>query len=138
MASDVGVIGLGVMGANLSRNFASRGYSVAVYNRNASKTDEFMEKYAAEGEFTASHFIADFVQSLAVPRRVVMMVPAGAATDAVIDEILPLLSPEDVLVDGGNSHYADTRRREEAIRPTGVRFFGVGISGGEEGALKGP
>ena len=138
MASDVGVIGLGVMGANLSRNFASRGYSVAVYNRNGSKTDEFMEKYASEGAFTANHFIADFVNALAVPRRVVMMVPAGAATDAVIDEILPLLSPEDVLVDGGNSHYADTRRREEAIRPTGIRFFGVGISGGEEGALKGP
>ena len=138
MSADVGVIGLGVMGANLSRNFASRGYSVAVYNRNATKTDEFMDNFAAEGSFTASHFIADFVQSLAVPRRVVMMVPAGAATDAVIDEILPLLSPEDVLVDGGNSHYSDTRRREEAIRPTGVRFFGVGISGGEEGALKGP
>ena len=138
MTADVGVIGLGVMGANLSRNFASRGFSVAVYNRHGGKTDEFMEKYAAEGSFVPSHFIADFVQSLAVPRRVVMMVPAGAATDAVIDEILPLLSPDDVLVDGGNSHYADTRRREEAIRPTGVRFFGVGISGGEEGALKGP
>ena len=138
MSADVGVIGLGVMGANLSRNFASRGFSVAVYNRHTAKTEEFMAKHGSEGTLTASHFIEDFVRSLSVPRRVVMMVPAGAATDAVIDEILPLLSPEDVLVDGGNSYYGGTRRREEAIRPTGIRFFGVGISGGEEGALKGP
>ena len=138
MSADIGVMGLGVMGANLARNFASKGYSVAVYDTSQTRTEGFGEKFAAEGTFFPAAYLKDFVDALATPRRIVMMVPAGAPTDAAINEVLPLLSPDDVLVDGGNSNFLDTRRREEDIRPTGVRFFGVGISGGEEGALLGP
>ncbi len=138
MATDIGVIGMGVMGANLARNFARHGFSVSVYDTNQAQVDRFIEAHAAEGEFAGTLYLQDFVDSLQRPRRILMMVPAGAPTDAAIDELLPLLSPDDVLLDGGNSHFADTRRREEAIRPSGVRFFGVGVSGGEEGALWGP
>lgn len=138
MSSDVGVIGLGVMGVNLARNFASRGFAVSVYNMQRDAVDSFLSAYAAEGDFTGTTELAEFVASLKVPRRVLIMVPAGAATDSVIDAVLPLLAADDVLVDGGNAHFEDTRRRESAIRNTGVHFFGVGISGGEEGALKGP
>jgi 6-phosphogluconate dehydrogenase len=138
MTSDLGVYGLGVMGANVARNFASRGHKVSVFNRNTSVTDQFIADFSSEGTFSPSHTVDDFVASLDSPKRVFIMVPAGAATDAVIDQIVPLLSPGDVLVDLGNAHFADTRRREEAIRPSGVMYFGVGVSGGEEGALKGP
>lgn len=138
MTSDLGVYGLGVMGANVARNFASRGHKVSVFNRNTSVTDQFIEDFSSEGTFSPSHTVNDFVASLDSPKRVFIMVPAGAATDAVIDQIVPLLSPGDILVDLGNAHFADTRRREEAIRPSGVMYFGVGVSGGEEGALKGP
>ena len=138
MTSDLGVYGLGVMGANVARNFASRGHKVSVFNRNTSVTDQFIADFSSEGTFSPSHTVDDFVASLDSPKRVFIMVPAGAATDAVIDQIVPLLSPGDILVDLGNAHFADTRRREEAIRPSGVMYFGVGVSGGEEGALKGP
>jgi len=138
MSTDVGVYGLGVMGANVARNFASRGHQVSVFNRNTSVTQQFIKDFAAEGSFTAAESVEDFVASLASPKRVFIMVPAGSATDAVIDQVVPLLSPGDILVDLGNAHFADTRRREESIRPSGVMYFGVGVSGGEEGALKGP
>jgi 6-phosphogluconate dehydrogenase len=138
MATDLGVYGLGVMGANVARNFASRGHKVSVFNRNTSVTEQFIKDFSAEGSFAASHSVEEFVSSLDSPKRVFIMVPAGAATDAVIDQIVPLLSPGDILVDLGNAHFADTRRREESIRATGVMYFGVGVSGGEEGALKGP
>jgi 6-phosphogluconate dehydrogenase len=138
MSTDIGIMGMGVMGANLARNFARHGYSVSVFDRSQAQVDAFVEKYALEGEFAATLYLQDFVDSLVQPRRILMMVPAGAPTDAAIDEILPLLSPGDVLLDGGNSYFGDTRRREDAIRPSGVRFFGVGVSGGEEGALNGP
>ena len=138
MAANIGVFGLGVMGANLARNFASRGHVVAVFNRNSEVTKEFQSKYSQEGSFLPSLELKDFIDSLESPKRVVMMVPAGAATDAVIEQILPLLAPNDILIDAGNSHYEDTRRRENRVRPTGVMFFGIGVSGGEEGALKGP
>ncbi len=138
MSTDIGIIGMGVMGANLARNFARHGYSVSVYDRSQSQIDNFVANHALEGEFAATLHLQDFVDSLAQPRRILMMVPAGAPTDAAIDEIVPLLSSGDVLLDGGNSYFGDTRRREDAIRPTGVRFFGVGVSGGEEGALNGP
>lgn len=138
MTSDLGVYGLGVMGANVARNFASRGHKVSVFNRNTSVTDEFMGKFSHEGTFAPSHSVADFVNSLSSPKRVFLMVPAGAATDAVIDQVVPLLNSGDILVDLGNAHFQDTRRREAAIRPSGVLYFGVGVSGGEEGALKGP
>ena len=138
MTANIGVYGLGVMGANLARNFASRGHTVAVFNRNSDVTTEFDKNYAHEGKFISSLDLKSFIDSLEAPKRVVMMVPAGAATDAVIEQVLPLLSQGDILIDAGNSHYEDTRRREERVRPTGVMFFGVGVSGGEEGALKGP
>ena len=138
MTSNLGVYGLGVMGANVARNFASRGHAVSVFNRNTSVTQEFMKNFAGEGNFAPAETVKDFVDSLESPKRVFMMVPAGAATDAVIDQILPLLSRGDILVDLGNAHFQDTRRREASIRPTGILYFGVGVSGGEEGALKGP
>ena len=138
MTSNLGVYGLGVMGANVARNFASRGHAVSVFNRNTSVTQEFMKNFASEGKFAPAETVKDFVDSLESPKRVFMMVPAGAATDAVIDQILPLLSRGDILVDLGNAHFQDTRRREASIRPTGILYFGVGVSGGEEGALKGP
>jgi 6-phosphogluconate dehydrogenase len=138
MSTNLGVYGLGVMGANVARNFASRGHKVSVFNRNTSVTDQFMLDFSSEGSFTPATTVEDFVASLETPKRVFIMVPAGAATDAVIDQVTPLLSPGDILVDLGNAHFADTRRREESIRPTGVMYFGVGVSGGEEGALKGP
>ena len=138
MSTDIGIMGMGVMGANLARNFARHGFSVSVYDRSQAQVDNFVANYAMEGEFAATLYLQDFVDSLVQPRRILMMVPAGAPTDAAIDELLPLLSPGDVLLDGGNSFFGDTRRREDSIRPSGVRFFGVGVSGGEEGALNGP
>jgi 6-phosphogluconate dehydrogenase len=138
MSANIGVYGLGVMGANLARNFASRGHTVAVFNRKYEVTEKFISDYSSEGKFVPSKELSGFIESLESPKRVFMMVPAGAVTDEVIDQILPLLKPEDILIDGGNAHYSDTRRREERIRPTGIMYFGVGVSGGEEGALKGP
>jgi 6-phosphogluconate dehydrogenase len=138
MSANIGVYGLGVMGANLARNFASRGHTVAVFNRQSEVTNRFMSNYSTEGSFVPSTQLVDFVASLESPKRIIMMVPAGNATDQVIDQLLPLLTAEDILIDGGNAHYSDTRRREEKIRPSGVMYFGVGVSGGEEGALKGP
>ena len=138
MSANIGVYGLGVMGSNLARNFASRGHIVAVFNREFEVSKKFMVSYSNEGSFIPSETLQSFVDSLESPKRIIMMVPAGSATDQVIDQILPLLAPEDILIDGGNAHYSDTRRREEKIRPTGVMYFGVGVSGGEEGALKGP
>jgi 6-phosphogluconate dehydrogenase len=136
--ADLGVYGLGVMGANVARNFASRGHKVSVFNRNGAVTDKFMEDFSHEGAFTPASEVQSFIDSLESPKRVFIMVPAGAATDAVIDQVTPLLNKGDILVDLGNAHYADTRRREAALRPTGIMYFGVGVSGGEEGALKGP
>lgn len=136
--ANIGVYGLGVMGANLARNFASRGHTVAVYNRNKDVTTKFEENFSAEGKFVATYDLEGFIQSLESPKRVVIMVQAGAPTDQVIEQVLPLLNPNDILIDAGNSHYKDTMRREERVRSTGVNFFGVGVSGGEEGALKGP
>ena len=136
--AEVGVIGMAVMGSNLARNMAHKGFRVAVYNRTASRTDEVMAEHGDEGTFLPFHDLAGFVASLERPRRIVMMVKAGRGTDAVIKEITPLLQPGDVLVDGGNAYFGDTRRREEEIRPTGIHYVGTGISGGEVGALEGP
>ena len=135
--AQVGVVGLAVMGRNLARNFAHHGYTVAVYNRTAARTEELMAAHGDEG-FVPATELADFVASLERPRRVVIMVQAGKGTDATIDALAELLEPGDIVVDGGNAHYEDTRRREAALREKGLHFFGVGISGGEEGALNGP
>jgi 6-phosphogluconate dehydrogenase len=137
-AAQVGVVGLAVMGSNLARNFARHGYAVALYNRTQARTDELLAAHGAEGEFVPSASMESFVASLERPRRILMMVKAGPPADATIDTLVPHMEPGDFLVDGGNAHYEDTRRREAALRQRGLHFVGAGISGGEEGALLGP
>jgi len=134
----IGVIGLAVMGSNLARNLARNGHPVALYNRTTEKTKALVAEHGHEGTFVPSETPQEFVASLERPRRMVIMVKAGGPTDAVIDQFAPLLEPGDVIIDGGNAHFADTRRREAALRERGLHFVGVGISGGEEGALNGP
>lgn len=134
-SAQIGVTGLAVMGSNLARNFARNGYTVAVHNRSAAKTHALIKEHGHEGDFIAAETAKDFVQALERPRRLVVMVKAGGPTDAVIEEFAPLLEPGDMIIDGGNAHFADTRRREAALREQGIHFVGAGISGGEEGAL---
>ena len=136
--SQIGVTGLAVMGANLARNIVSRGVPVAVHNRTAARTSEFMDQHGDEGDFTASESVEDFVGSLERPRRIIVMVKAGGPVDAVIEELTPLLDEGDIIIDAGNSHFVDTRRRTDALRTNGLHFLGTGVSGGEEGALLGP
>ena len=136
--AQIGVTGLGVMGRNLARNFARHGYTVALHNRTASRTTEMVSQFGDEGTFVPAQSAQEFVQALERPRRLVIMVNAGPATDAVIDEFAPLLEAGDMIVDGGNAHFKDTRRREAALREQGLHFVGMGVSGGEEGALNGP
>ncbi|POX63500.1 phosphogluconate dehydrogenase (NADP(+)-dependent, decarboxylating) [Streptomyces sp. Ru62] len=134
----VGVTGLAVMGRNLARNLARHGYAVAVHNRTAQRTRDLVADYGDEGTFIPVESAKDMVAALSRPRRLIVMVQAGRATDDVIAEYATLLEPGDVIVDGGNAHFADTRRREAALRRSGIHFLGTGISGGEEGALNGP
>ena len=137
-SAQIGVTGLGVMGRNLARNFARHGYTVALHNRTASRTTEMVSQFGDEGTFVPAQSAQEFVAALERPRRLVIMVNAGPATDAVIDEFAPLLEAGDMIVDGGNAHFKDTRRREAALREQGLHFVGMGVSGGEEGALNGP
>ncbi|MFJ2033075.1 NADP-dependent phosphogluconate dehydrogenase [Streptosporangium sp. NPDC087985] len=136
--AQIGVTGLAVMGANLARNLARHGHTVAVHNRSRYRTRTLMEEHGNEGAFIACDTPEELVAALERPRRVLIMVQAGAPTDAVIGEFAPLLEPGDMLVDGGNAHFLDTRRREAALREQGIHFVGAGVSGGEEGALLGP
>lgn len=136
--AQIGVTGLAVMGRNLARNFARNGFTVALHNRTASKTHALVDEFGEEGVFVPADSAEEFVAALERPRRLVIMVKAGDATDAVIQEFAPLLEEGDVIIDGGNAHFADTRRREKELRERGIHFVGVGISGGEEGALHGP
>ncbi|MFF3517518.1 NADP-dependent phosphogluconate dehydrogenase [Streptomyces sp. NPDC004393] len=136
--AQIGVTGLAVMGRNLARNFARHGYTVAVHNRTPTRTKALVEEFGHEGAFVAAETAEDFVAALERPRRLMIMVQAGAATDAVIEEFAPLLEPGDMIIDGGNAHFADTRRRERSLRDRGIHFVGAGVSGGEEGALNGP
>ncbi|MEU0273316.1 NADP-dependent phosphogluconate dehydrogenase [Streptomyces sp. NPDC006307] len=136
--AQIGVTGLAVMGRNLARNLARNGYRVAVHNRTAARTRALVDDFGHEGAFVPAESTADLVASLERPRRLVVMVQAGAPTDAVVDELAGLLEPGDILIDGGNAHYDDTRRREQAMRAQGIHFVGMGVSGGEEGALHGP
>jgi len=136
--SRIGVTGLAVMGANLARNIARHGVPVAVHNRTAERTRRFVEEYGGEGAFAGTETMEEFVEALERPRRVIIMVKAGGPVDAVIDELVPLLDEGDILIDGGNSHFDDTRRRAERCARDGLRFIGAGVSGGEEGALLGP
>ncbi|SDM03761.1 6-phosphogluconate dehydrogenase [Nonomuraea maritima] len=136
--ADIGVTGLATMGRNLARNLARHGYAVAVHNRSYGRTEQLVKEFGDEGTFVPSEDLAAFVASLKRPRRAIIMVKAGAGTDAVIDQLAELMEPGDMIVDGGNAHFADTRRREAALRAKGLHFVGTGISGGEEGALNGP
>ena len=124
--SQIGVTGLAVMGANLARNIASRDVPVAVHNRSPARTQEFMEQYAAEGQFTPAESLEEFVASLEKPRRIIVMVKAGAPVDGVIEELAPLLDDGDIVIDAGNSQFLDTRRRTEECRERGLRFIGTG------------
>ena len=135
---DFGLIGLAVMGENLALNVESRGYHVAVYNRTISKVEDFISGRAAGKQFVGCRSLEELVASLAAPRKVMLMVKAGPAVDALIDAIIPLLSPGDIIIDGGNTHFADTERRTREVEEKGFLFVGTGVSGGEEGALKGP
>ena len=134
----IGVAGLAVMGSNLARNLARRGHPVALYNRTVARTEELVAEHGQEGEFRPARTPEEFVAALERPRRIIVMVKAGEPTDAVIDQFASLLEPGDVIIDGGNAHFADTRRRDAALRERGLQFVGMGISGGEEGALHGP
>ncbi|MCA9270929.1 MAG: decarboxylating NADP(+)-dependent phosphogluconate dehydrogenase [Planctomycetales bacterium] len=136
--ADFGLIGLAVMGENLALNVESRGYSVAVFNRTTSKVDEFIQGRAAGKNFIGCHSVEEVVQSLKRPRKVMMLVKAGPAVDDLIRQLIPLLEPGDIIIDGGNTHFADTERRTQEVEAAGLLYVGTGVSGGEEGALKGP
>ncbi|AMB99683.1 phosphogluconate dehydrogenase (NADP(+)-dependent, decarboxylating) [Aerococcus urinaehominis] len=135
--AQIGVVGMAVMGKNLALNIESRGYQVAVFNRTTSKTEEVVAENPDKNLLAATS-LEDFVASLETPRRIVLMVKAGPATDATIKSLLPLLDEGDVLIDGGNTFFKDTMRRSEELAESGIHFIGMGVSGGEEGALKGP
>ncbi|WP_175991117.1 NADP-dependent phosphogluconate dehydrogenase [Bacillus sp. Marseille-Q1617] len=134
---EIGVIGLAVMGKNLAWNIESRGYSVSVYNRSREKTDEMVNESNGK-KIVPTYTIEEFVNSLEKPRKILLMVKAGKATDATIDQLKPFLEKGDILIDGGNTFFEDTRRRNHELSESGIHFIGTGVSGGEEGALTGP
>lgn len=136
--ADIGLIGLAVMGENLVLNMESKGFSVAVFNRTTARVDSFLADRAMGKKIIGFHSVKDLVAALKKPRKVMIMVKAGHAVDQVIEEVAPLLEPGDVLIDGGNTHYPDTTRRTKALKAKGLLYIGTGVSGGEEGALKGP
>ena len=133
--ANIGVIGMAVMGKNLALNIESRGYTVAIYNRSASKTEQVMKDHS-EKHLVPAYNVKDFVDSIEQPRTILMMVKAGKPTDAVINEILPLLSKGDTLIDGGNTNFHDTIARNEELAKSGINFIGMGVSGGELGATR--
>jgi len=136
--TDIGLIGLAVMGQNLVLNMVDRGFSVAVYNRTFAKVQEFVEGPAKGKKIVGFHELKEFVLSLKRPRRVMLMVKAGDAVDELIGQLMPFLEPGDIVIDGGNSHFPDSQRRYEELKDKGILFVGAGISGGEEGARHGP
>ena len=136
--ADIGLIGLAVMGENLVLNMESHGYTCAVYNRTTAKVDEFVNGRGKGKKFVGAHDLKEFVASIKRPRKIMMMVKAGKAVDDTIASVVPFLEPGDILIDGGNTHFPDTSRRLKELNAKGLRFIGSGVSGGEEGALKGP
>ncbi|NLE82665.1 MAG: NADP-dependent phosphogluconate dehydrogenase [Rhodococcus sp.] len=136
--AQIGVTGLAVMGSNIARNFARHGHTVALHNRSVGKTDTLIADHGGDGDFVRTETIEEFVAALEKPRRVLIMVKAGDATDAVIEELAGVMETGDIIIDGGNALYTDTIRREASLRERGLHFVGAGISGGEEGALNGP
>ncbi|HEY1534366.1 MAG TPA: decarboxylating NADP(+)-dependent phosphogluconate dehydrogenase, partial [Polyangiaceae bacterium] len=137
-SSDIALIGLAVMGQNLVMNINDHGFTVSVYNRTGSVTDEFLAGPAKGSKVVGCKTVKDLVASLKSPRRVFILVKAGAAVDAVINELTPLMSKGDIIIDGGNSHFPDSQRRFDQLKEKGIRFIGSGVSGGEEGARRGP
>jgi 6-phosphogluconate dehydrogenase len=136
--ADIGVLGLAVMGANLARNAARHRFGVAVFNRNPERTDALIAEHGGEGRFFPSKTLPEFIASIKKPRPILIMVKAGPPVDQVIDELLPHLEQNDIIIDGGNSLFTDTARRYETCEAKKIRFVGMGVSGGEEGALEGP
>ena len=136
--SDIGLVGLAVMGENLALNMESKGFKVSVYNRTVEKVDRFMEGRGKGLNFYGAHSLEDFIDSLKSPRKVFLMVKAGKPVDEFIDRLIPLLDPGDIIIDGGNTHFPDTARRTDYVESKGLLYIGTGVSGGEEGALKGP
>jgi 6-phosphogluconate dehydrogenase len=135
---DLGLFGLGVMGQNLVLNMERNGFSVGVYNRTTERTQEFMKERAAGKNIHAGYTVEEFAGLLKRPRAIMLMIKAGAPVDAVIEELTPLLDPDDLIIDGGNSHFKDTERRAQALAEKGLHYIGTGVSGGEYGALHGP
>ncbi|MBR3562882.1 MAG: decarboxylating NADP(+)-dependent phosphogluconate dehydrogenase [Bacteroidales bacterium] len=136
--SDIGLIGLAVMGENLVLNMESKGFRVSVFNRTVEKVDKFMEGRGKDKNIYGARSLEDFVGSLKAPRRVFLMVKAGQAVDDFIEKLIPVLDSGDIIIDGGNSHFPDTARRTAYVESKGLLYIGTGVSGGEEGALKGP
>ena len=136
--ADIGLMGLAVMGENLILNMESKGFTVACYNRTTSKVDDFIHGRAKGKNIIGCHSLEELVRNLKTPRKIMIMVKAGPAVDAIIEKLLPLLQDGDIIIDGGNSHFTDTIRRTESVEKTGKLYIGTGVSGGEEGALNGP
>lgn len=136
--NDIGLIGLAVMGENLALNIANQNFHISVFNRTTSKVDDFVNGRARGKPVTGAHSLTEFVQSLKKPRKIIMLVKAGQAVDELIDQLIPLCAPGDILIDGGNSLFTDSIRRTQLVESKGLLFVGSGVSGGEEGALKGP
>ncbi len=136
--ADIGLIGLAVMGENLVLNMASHNFNVAVFNRTTSKVDAFLAGRAQGKSIVGTHTVEELVASLKQPRKIMIMVKAGVPVDEVIGELVPLLEPGDILIDGGNSHFPDSTRRTRQLKEKGILFIGTGVSGGEEAALRGP
>ena len=136
--ADIGLVGLAVMGENLVMNMESKGFTVAVYNRTTSKVTSFIEGRAKGKKIIGTYSLAELADALEKPRKVMLMVKAGQPVDDFIELLLPLLEQGDIIIDGGNSHFPDTARRVKYVESKGLRYIGTGVSGGEEGALKGP
>lgn len=136
--SDIGLVGLAVMGENLVLNMESKGFQVTVYNRSVGKVDDFLAGRAKGRNITGAHSVEELVASLARPRKIMLMIKAGKAVDEMIDTLIPHLEPGDILIDGGNTHFPDTNRRTAYVESKGLLYIGTGVSGGEEGALLGP
>ena len=134
---DIGVVGMAVMGSNLALNMADHGYDVSVYNYTPDLTEQFLQERPHE-KITGYFELKDFLASLKRPRKVMLMIMAGAPVDSMLDQLLPLLDTGDIIIDGGNSYFGDTRRRYDRCREDGIHFYGMGISGGETGARRGP
>ncbi|MCX7916032.1 MAG: NAD(P)-binding domain-containing protein, partial [Verrucomicrobiae bacterium] len=138
MNAEIGLIGLAVMGENLALNIANHGFPIVVFNRTVSRVDEFLAGRARGKPITGAHSLPEFVAALKKPRKIIMLVKAGKPVDELIEQLLPLCEPGDILIDGGNSLFTDTIRRTRYVESKGLLYVGSGVSGGEEGALTGP